>query len=78
MQFASNPYYKHRKLLLNVHKIVLKKFGKIFILNNDHSHFFQLHDKVISQVPTNRNSVLVNVIAAYQKLFSQPPKGIAI
>ncbi|KAL7984416.1 hypothetical protein Chor_002986 [Crotalus horridus] len=35
----------------------------------------QLHDKVISQVPTNRNSVLVNVIAAYQKLFSQPPKG---
>ncbi|KAM3842037.1 mitochondrial inner membrane m-AAA protease component AFG3L2 isoform 1-T1 [Vipera latastei] len=35
----------------------------------------QLHNKVISQVPTNRNSVLVNVIAAYQKLFSQPPKG---
>ncbi|XP_034285317.1 AFG3-like protein 2 [Pantherophis guttatus] len=35
----------------------------------------QLHDKVTSQVPTNRSSVLVNVIAAYQKLFSQPPKG---
>ncbi|XP_026555200.1 AFG3-like protein 2 [Pseudonaja textilis] len=35
----------------------------------------QLHDKVISQVPTNRSSLLVNVIAAYQKLFSQPPKG---
>ncbi|XP_070603607.1 mitochondrial inner membrane m-AAA protease component AFG3L2 [Erythrolamprus reginae] len=35
----------------------------------------QLHDKMISQVPTNRSSVLVNVIAAYQKHFSQPPKG---
>ncbi|XP_061450988.1 AFG3-like protein 2 isoform X1 [Rhineura floridana] len=34
-----------------------------------------LHGHVAPQLPTNRNSVLVSVIAAYRKLFSQPPKG---
>nr|XP_060631006.1 AFG3-like protein 2 [Anolis sagrei ordinatus] len=35
-----------------------------------------LHDQVATQVPLNRNNdVFVNVIAAYRRLFSQPPKG---
>ncbi|XP_060631006.2 mitochondrial inner membrane m-AAA protease component AFG3L2 [Anolis sagrei] len=35
-----------------------------------------LHDQVATQVPMNRNNdVFVNVIAAYRRLFSQPPKG---
>ncbi|XP_062836615.1 AFG3-like protein 2 [Anolis carolinensis] len=35
-----------------------------------------LHDQVATQVPTNRkNDDFVNVIAAYRRLFSQPPKG---
>ncbi|XP_020649147.2 mitochondrial inner membrane m-AAA protease component AFG3L2 isoform X2 [Pogona vitticeps] len=34
-----------------------------------------LHDHVATQVPTNRSNTLVNVIAAYRRLFSQPPKG---
>ncbi|XP_053103434.1 AFG3-like protein 2 [Hemicordylus capensis] len=32
-----------------------------------------LHDH--DQIPANRNNILVNVIAAYKRLFSQPPKG---
>ncbi|XP_061450998.1 AFG3-like protein 2 isoform X2 [Rhineura floridana] len=35
-----------------------------------------LHGHVAPQLPTNRNSVLVSVIAAYRKLFSQPPKDV--
>ncbi|XP_066481431.1 mitochondrial inner membrane m-AAA protease component AFG3L2 [Tiliqua scincoides] len=34
-----------------------------------------LQDQVATQVPTNRNNIFANVIAAYRRLFSQPPKG---
>ncbi|KAH0617832.1 hypothetical protein JD844_016458 [Phrynosoma platyrhinos] len=33
-----------------------------------------LHDQMATQVPTSRN-VFINVIAAYRRLLSQPPKG---
>ncbi|XP_024068351.1 AFG3-like protein 2 [Terrapene carolina triunguis] len=35
----------------------------------------QLHEQVTTRVPTNKSTVLASVIAAYRRLFSQPPKG---
>uniref|UniRef100_A0ACB8FDS9 AFG3-like protein 2 n=1 Tax=Sphaerodactylus townsendi TaxID=933632 RepID=A0ACB8FDS9_9SAUR len=34
-----------------------------------------LQDQIATQVPASRNNALVNVIAAYRRLCSQPPKG---
>nr|XP_048696164.1 AFG3-like protein 2 isoform X2 [Caretta caretta] len=35
----------------------------------------QLHEQVTTRVTTNKSTVLASVIAAYRRLFSQPPKG---
>ncbi|XP_030408581.1 AFG3-like protein 2 isoform X2 [Gopherus evgoodei] len=35
----------------------------------------QLHEQVTTRVTTNKGTILASVIAAYRRLFSQPPKG---
>ncbi|XP_050794762.1 AFG3-like protein 2 isoform X4 [Gopherus flavomarginatus] len=35
----------------------------------------QLHEQVTTRVTTNKSTILASVIAAYRRLFSQPPKG---
>ncbi|XP_067404124.1 mitochondrial inner membrane m-AAA protease component AFG3L2 [Emydura macquarii macquarii] len=34
-----------------------------------------LHEQVTTRVTTNKNTIMASVIAAYRRLFSQPPKG---